>query len=257
MSQRDERGMSRWLAPLALIAAALLAWELLARLGRVEDYLLPSPTEVVRALVSDGDLLLPDAWVTFKEVLVGFAIALLAGVTIAVALHSSAVLRRATYPLVVASQAIPVVVIAPILVIWFGYGIGPKLIVIALICFFPIVVNTLDGLQSVSRRQIAMMRTLGANRRATLRRLELPAALPSIFSGAKIAVAVAVIGAVFGELIGSDAGLGHSIQISTAQLETARVFAAVALLATMAIALFCLVAAVERITVPWSNKEEV
>ena len=137
-------------------------WELAARLGWVEDYLLPAPSEVARALVEDRDVLLPDAWVTAQEVLLGFAIALAVGVAVAVALHLSPMLRRALYPIVVASQAVPIVVIAPILVIWFGFGMGPKLIVIALICFFPIVVNTLDGLRAVDRDQVRMLRTLGA-----------------------------------------------------------------------------------------------
>ena len=196
------------------------------------------PSEVARALVEDRDLLLEDAWVTGQEVLLGFALALVAGVAIAVALHLSTVARRTVYPLVVASQAVPIVVIAPILVIWFGFGMTPKLIVIALICFFPIAVNTLDGLRAVDPAQVKMLRTLGAGRWALLRRLELPAALPYLFSGAKVAVAVAVIGAVFGELVGSDAGLGHAIQVGMAQLLTARVFAAVRILSAMAIALF-------------------
>jgi ABC-type nitrate/sulfonate/bicarbonate transport system permease component len=193
--------------------------------------------------------------VTAQEVLLGFAIALAVGVAVAVVLHLSPMLRRALYPIVVASQAVPVVVIAPILVIWFGFGMGPKLIVIALICFFPIVVNTLDGLRAVDRDQVRMLRTLGAGRWDTFRRLELPASLPYMFSGAKIAVAVAVIGAVFGELVGSDAGLGHAIQVGMAQLLTARVFAAVLLLSVMAIALFALVSLIERRAVPWAHTD--
>jgi putative hydroxymethylpyrimidine transport system permease protein len=243
----------KWAAPLAVLAFLIGGWELLAKLGHVENYLLPAPSEIASALWRDRDLLAPDTWVTAREVLLGFALALAVGVAIAVILHLSPLLRRAVYPLVVASQAVPVVVIAPILVIWFGFGITPKLVVIALICFFPIVVNTLDGLEGVDREQIKMMRTLGASRLDLLRRLELPSALPFLFSGAKVAVAVAVIGAVFGELVGSDAGLGHAIQVGTAQLETARVFAAVLILSVMAIALFGLVALVERRAVPWAH----
>jgi ABC-type nitrate/sulfonate/bicarbonate transport system permease component len=243
----------KWFAPAALIALLIGGWELLAKLGHVENYLLPAPSEVATALWNDRDLLAPDTWVTAREVLLGFALALVIGVAIAIVLHLSPVLRRAAYPLVVASQAIPVVVIAPILVIWFGFGLTPKLIVIALICFFPVVVNTLDGLEGVDGEQVKMMRTLGASRLDLLRRLELPSSLPFLFSGAKVAVAVAVIGAVFGELVGSDAGLGHAIQVGTAQLETARVFAAVLILSLMAIALFGLVALVERWAVPWAR----
>jgi putative hydroxymethylpyrimidine transport system permease protein len=246
---------SKILPALALLALMVAAWEGAAQLLDIEDYLLPAPSEIARALGEDRDLLLPDTWVTAQEVLLGFAVALVVGLAIAIALHLSPLLRRTVYPLVVASQAVPVIVIAPILVIWFGFGIAPKLIVIALICFFPIVVNTLDGLQSVDQAQVKMLRTLGATRLDVFSRLELPSALPYLFSGAKIAVAVAVIGAVFGELVGSDAGLGHAIQVGTAQLLTARVFAAVLILSVMAIALFALVAALERLAVPWAGKE--
>jgi putative hydroxymethylpyrimidine transport system permease protein len=249
------RRVRDWGPPLLLLALVVAGWELAARLGWVEDYLLPAPSEVVRALVEDRDVLFPDAWVTAQEVLLGFVLALAAGLAVAVTLHLSPMLRRALYPIVVASQAVPVIVIAPILVIWFGFGMGPKLMVIALICFFPIAVNTLDGLRAVDRDQVRMLQTLGAGRWDVLRRLELPSALPYLFSGAKVAVAVAVIGAVFGELVGSDAGLGHAIQVGTAQLLTARVFAAVLLLSAMAIALFALVSAVERRAVPWAHSE--
>jgi putative hydroxymethylpyrimidine transport system permease protein len=250
------RMLREWAPAAALLAAGLAAWELAARAGWIEDYLLPAPSEVARALVEDRSLLLDDALVTGQEVLLGFGLALVTGITIAIALHLSTVARRTVYPLVVASQAVPIVVIAPILVIWFGFGMTPKLIVVALISFFPIAVNTLDGLRAVDRAQVKMLRTLGAGRWALLRRLELPAALPYLFSGAKVAVAVAVIGAVFGELVGSDAGLGHAIQVGMAQLLTARVFAAVAILSAMAIALFGLVSLLERRTVPWARRRE-
>jgi ABC-type nitrate/sulfonate/bicarbonate transport system permease component len=243
-----------WLAPAALVAMAVGAWEAAARLGVVEDYLLPAPTEVAQALIDDRHLLLSDTWVTAQEVVLGFAIAVALGFLLAVVLHLSPVLRRAIYPLVVASQAIPVVVFAPVLVIWFGFGMAPKLIVIAVICFFPVVVNTFDGLQSVDQAHVKMLRTLNASRLDTFRYLELPASLPYLFSGARIAAAVAVIGAVFGELVGSDAGLGHAVQIGTAQLLTARVFAAVLILSLMAIGLFALVAVLERWAIPWSKK---
>jgi ABC-type nitrate/sulfonate/bicarbonate transport system permease component len=242
-------------APLLLLALAVAGWEGAARFLGIEDYLLPAPSEVARALARDRDLLAADTWVTAREVVLGFAVAFVLGLSTAVALHLSAALRRAVYPLVVASQAVPVMVIAPILVIWFGFGIAPKLIVIALICFFPIVVNTLDGLRSVDREQVKMLKTLNASRLDVFRHLELPSSLPYLFSGAKVAVAVAVIGAVFGELVGSDAGLGHAVQVGTAQLLTARVFAAVAILCVMAIALFALVSALERLAVPWAGRE--
>jgi NitT/TauT family transport system permease protein/putative hydroxymethylpyrimidine transport system permease protein len=252
--------MSRWLAPLAIVGALLGAWELAARLDvladalRIEPFLVPAPTEIASSLWTDRGLLADNGWVTLKEVLGGFALSVLVGTSFAVVLHLSPTLRRAFYPLLVASQTVPIVVIAPILVVWLGFGIGPKLAIIALICFFPITVNTLDGLRSVDLDLVKMLKTLDASRWQILRRVEAPTALPHFFSGAKIAVAIAVIGAVFGEWAGSSSGLGHLIQEASAQLQTARTFAAVAVLSALAILLFALLAALERRVAWWGPK---
>ena len=249
--------MKRWLLPTLLIAALIGAWQIaasngaLADLLNLESFLVPSPAEIAESLWQSRSLLAENAWVTLQEVLLGFGCAVAAGLTFAVALHLSETLRLAFYPLLVASQTIPIVVIAPILVVWFGFGIGPTLAIIALICFFPITVNTLDGLRSVDPEAAKMMRTLDASRGQILRRVEAPSALPYFFSGAKIAVAVAVIGAVFGELAAPDSGLGALIFRDMNQLETARAFAAVAVLSAMAIALFGLLALAERRVVTW------
>ena len=250
------------IAPLALLAALLAAWQLaasegvLADLLGIEPFLVPSPAEIADSLWEDRALLADNALVTLREVGIGFALAVAFGVAFAAALHASPLLRRAFYPLIVASQTVPIIVVAPILVVWFGFGIGPKVAVIALICFFPITVNTLDGLGTVDPDQRKLMRTLGAGRLQTFTRLEAPTALPYMLSGAKIAVAVAVIGAVFGEWAGSDAGLGHQILLDNAQLEVPRMFAAVAVLSAMAIALFGLLAAVERRFAWWGERGE-
>ena len=194
---------------------------------------------------------LENAWVTLREILLGFAIAVVVGLAIAVVLHLSETLRLASYPLLIASQTIPIVAIAPILVVWFGFGIGPKLPVIALVCFFPITITTLAGLRSVEPEAIKLMRTLDASRWQILRRVAAPTALPGAFSGARIAAVFAPIGAVFGEWVGSDAGLGHLILQDNAQLETARVFASFVLLSAIALGLFGLVALAERRIVTW------
>ena len=249
----------RVLLPLAVVAAGLAAWELAARWElladalHVEPFLIPAPSDIAEALWSDRALLAEDGWVTLKEVVLGFALALAAGLGFAAALHLSETLRRAFYPLLVASQTIPIIVIAPILVVWFGFGIGPKLAIIALICFFPITVNTLDGLRSVDPDLIKLMRTLDAGRLRTFVAGEAPSALPYAFSGAKIAVAVAVIGAVFGEWAGSDAGLGHLMLQASAQLETARLFAAVVVLSVFAVGLFGLLSLLERRVAWWGR----
>jgi ABC-type nitrate/sulfonate/bicarbonate transport system permease component len=251
----------RWLAPAALVVVALGAWELAARWHVIADalslkpYLVPAPSDIASALWSDRSILLDNAWVTLREVVGGLAIAVAAGFGLALVLHLSATVRRALYPLLVASQTIPIIAIAPILVVWFGYGIGPKLAIIALICFFPVTVNTLDGLRSVDAELPKLMRTLDASRLQTLARVEAPAALPYFLSGTRIAVAVAVIGAVFGEWAGSSSGLGYLILNLQNQIETARVFAAVTVLSAIAIALFGLVAVAERRFAWWGRGE--
>jgi putative hydroxymethylpyrimidine transport system permease protein len=247
--------------PPALIVLALLGawevaarWELLASALQIRPFLVPAPSEIGAALWEHRERLAHNAWVTFQEVVLGFALALAAGASFAVALHRSPTLRRAFYPLLVGSQTVPIIVIAPILVVWLGYGIGPKLAVIALICFFPITVNTLDGLRSVDPDLVRMMRTLDASRWQILRRVEAPAALPYLFSGAKIAVAVALIAAVFAEWVGATAGLGHMIRISYSQLLTAQTFAAVFVLAAFAVILFGALSLLER-RVAWWGEE--
>jgi ABC-type nitrate/sulfonate/bicarbonate transport system permease component len=252
--------MKRWVLPVLLIALLVGAWQLATSTGAIADalnlepFLVPSPAEIAEALWDDRSLLADNAWVTLKEILLGFAVAVLAGLAFALVLHLSETLRLAFYPLIVASQAIPIVAIAPILVVWFGYGIGPKLWIIALICFFPIAVNTLDGLRSVDPEAAKMMRTLDASRAQILRRVEAPTALPYFFSGAKIALAITAIGAVFAEWSGAEAGiggLGVLIREDSAHLETARLFASVFILSTIAIALVGLLALVERRVVTW------
>ncbi len=249
--------MRRWVLPAFVLAALIGLWQLATSSGAIadalnlEDFLVPSPAEIASSLWENRSLLAENAWVTLQEVLLGFLCGLAAGLLFAVLLHLSGTLRRATYPLMVASQAIPIIVIAPILVVWFGYGIGPKLAIVALICFFPITVNALDGLRSVDPEAIKMMRSLDASRRQVLRRLEAPSALPFVFSGARIAIAVAVIGAVFGEWAGANSGLGNLILQDNAHLETARLFAAVVVLAAIAITLFGLLALAERRIVTW------
>jgi len=249
--------MRRWLPPVAVIAAAIGLWELAARWDliaealQIQPFLVPAPSDVAEALWRDRELLADNAWVTGQEVVLGFALALVAGIAFAVILHLSDVLRRSFYPLLMASQTVPVIAIAPILVVWLGYGLGPKLVIIALVCFFPITVNTLDGLRSVDPELPRMMRTLDAGRGQVLRRVELPSALPFLFSGAKIAAVVSVIGAVFGEWSGANQGLGHLILVAQGQVLTDRVFAAVFVLSTIAIAMFGLLSLLERRLAWW------
>jgi ABC-type nitrate/sulfonate/bicarbonate transport system permease component len=249
--------MKRLLLPILLVALLIGAWQLAASTGAIadalnlEDFLVPSPAEIASSLWENRSLLLENTWVTLREILLGFALAVAAGLAIAVVLYLSETLRLASYPLLIASQTIPIVAIAPILVVWFGFGIWSKLPIIALICFFPITITTLDGLRSVEPDAIKLMRTLDASRWQILRRVAAPTALPFAFSGARIAAVFAPIGAIFGEWVGSDSGLGHLILQDNAQLETARMFAAFVLLSAIALALFGLIALAERRIVTW------
>jgi ABC-type nitrate/sulfonate/bicarbonate transport system permease component len=192
--------------------------------------------------------------VTAEEVLLGIVVATVTGFLLAVAIHFSPTLRRAAYPLLVASQAVPVVIFAPVLAFWLGFGLLPKLVVIALVSFFSIVVTTTAGLAAVDPDLLKLMRTLDASRLRTFWHVELPAALPGVFTGAKIAVAVSVIGAVFAEWNGSNSGLGYVILQSLPQLLAARGVAAVVILSLFAIALFSLLALTERLALPWAYR---
>jgi ABC-type nitrate/sulfonate/bicarbonate transport system permease component len=225
-----------------------------ASLPGVDSLIVASPGETVRALADDRSLLLDNAGVTLLEMLLGLALALVVGAGAAIGMHVLRPLRDAAYPLLIASQAVPIVLIAPLLVLAFDYGIGPKVAIVALICFFPITVNMLDGLRAVDPAHLKLTRSLGASRLRTLTKVELPASLPRLFSGLKIAATVSAIGAVFGEWAGAESGLGRLVLLGTQQLETPRAYAGVLLLTVMALALFAAVALTERATIPWARK---
>lgn len=249
--------MRRWLLPALLLAALIGLWQLGASSGAIanvfglEEFLVPSPAEIASALWENRGLLAENAWVTLREILLGFTCAALAGIGFAVLMHFSRTIRDATYPLMVATQSIPIIVVAPILVVWFGFGIAPKVLVVALVCFFPITVAALDGLRAVDPDAIKLMRSLYASRWQTFRRVEAPSALPRTLTGAKVAIAFAPVGALFGEWVGASSGLGHQILQDNAQLEIARLFGAVFVLAAIGVTLFGLLALAERRVVTW------
>ena len=239
----------------ALVLAALGLWQGIASLPGVDDLTLASPTETARALGDDWGLLTSNMWTTLEEVLLGLALAVVLGVGSAVAMHMWRPLRDAAYPLLIASQAIPIPVAAVIFVLAFDYGIGPKIAIVALICFFPITVNVVDGLRSVDEQLLKLARSMGASRRARLVKVELPSAVPSLFSGLRVAATVAVIGAVFGEWAGADRGLGRLVLLGINQLQTPRVYAGIVILTLMAVGLFALTALAERLAIPWNRKD--
>ncbi len=237
----------RWAPALGLAAALIATWEIAVRAFDVQRWLLPPPSSIARELIESRALLARHAATTLEEVLVGFGFAIAVGVALAVAIAYSRLLERAVYPFVIASQTIPIITIAPLLLVWVGPEKSSKVIVVALITFFPIVVNLVDGLRSAESDAVDMFRTLGASRWQVFTKLQAPSALPHFFSGLKIAAVVAVIGAVIGEWVGARGGLGWLMRVSTPLFRTDRVFAAIFVLSAMAILLFLAVVAAERL----------
>ena len=242
--------------PLLVVLALLGAWELVVRAGAVDALLLPAPSQVLTALWEDRGLLAADLAVTTWEVLLGLSLAVVAGVALALAMHLFAPVRRALRPLVIGSQAVPVPIVAPLVILVLGFGLAPKVLLVALVCFFPVTINALDGLADADPDARKLLRSLQASRWQRLRLLEAPAALPATFTGVKVAAAVAVIGAVFAEWAGSDAGLGHSVLTANGALQTDRAFAATALLFAEAVLLYAAVAALERRVVHWTPRSD-
>lgn len=242
---------------LVLLGLALL-WEAWTRLFAIEPYLLPAPSRILGAFVADPRLYAAKTWETAQETVIGFAAAVLVGLAVAFAVDASAPLRRAIYPLLIASQTIPLIAVAPIIIIWLGYDLTPKVVIVVLYCFFPIVVATVDGLRAADPEMLNMLRAMGASRAQLLRVARLPAALPSVFAGVKIAATYAVTGAVVGEWLGGDRGLGISMIRAQKSFALDRVFAAVFVVMVLTLVLFLAIDLVARRAMPWyvSSRKE-
>ena len=227
-------------------------WELFVVVTGMPDYILPPLSTIFATGINKAELtFLPNAWVTLQEVISGFTLGVATGFWLGTAIFFSNVLRRGLLPFVIASQAVPVIAIAPILIIWFGFGMLPKVLVTGLLCFFPLVINSMAGYASVEREALDLMDSLGATRRQIFLKVQFPAALPNIFVGLKLAAAASAIGAIVGEWVGADKGLGPVIMSANSAFLTADIFAAIIYLALMAISLFLLVSLAERLVIPW------
>jgi ABC-type nitrate/sulfonate/bicarbonate transport system permease component len=248
---RMRRLAAQLLPPLLFAVLILGLWQLYATVGDVQESTLPKPTEVATAIWEERSLLLENAWVTIKEILLGFLLAIFVGLLLAILIRSSRAIERAMYPWLVASQMVPIPAIAPLIVIWTGFDLRPKVIVIALVCFFPITVNSIDGLRAADPELLNMLKTLRANRRERFLKAQLPASLPFVFSGLKVAAAFSVIGAVFAEWVGASEGLGYLILILNNQTATTEMFAVIFVLAVIGIGLFLLIRLLEHLMLPW------
>lgn len=240
--------------PLLTFLTFLVAWEAFARYADIPAWLLPAPSAIGAVAWDWSDELWRHTLVTLYETLAGYALALALGIPLAVAVVYSSVLERTIYPILLVLQSVPKVAIAPLLALWIGFGPLPKIIVVFLVCFFPIVVATATGLRSVPAPMMDLIRSLSASQFQTFVKIRFPTAMPHIFVGAKIAITFAVIGAVIGEFVGSEAGLGYLILVSSSQALTSLAFASLAILTVMSIVLYYLVEYVERIVVPWANR---
>jgi len=252
------RRTPNWLrsaAPAVLLILALIGvWQAYVVIFDVRRFILPQPLEVAESLVTRWAIYQPHTIVTFREAAIGFLLAAVVGVALAVLVTTWRALRLAIYPIIVASQAMPVIAIAPLLIIWFGYGPTSKILVAALVAFFPIVVSSAAGLASLSDGAVRLMRSFPSSTTQVFLRARLPHALPQVFSGFKVAAVLSVVGAVVGEWVGSDEGLGFLIIQSNAKLATTTVFGAVVVLTLMGIVLFLIVTLVEWLALPWNRR---
>jgi NitT/TauT family transport system permease protein len=244
------RPAAGWVRPIVVTVLILVAWEWTVRASEVTSLILPRPSEVGRAMVDQASLYFRHALTTAIEVVAGFVMAIAIGGFCGALVASSAWLGSTLYPLLVAAQVMPKVAIAPLLVVWLGFDLAPKLVLTALIAFFPIVVNTVVGLNMTRRDSLHLFRSMGATPWQTFWKLRLPNALPVFFAGLKVAATLAVIGAVVGEFSGGSAGLGYLLLVQVGRLETAAAFGSVMGLTLMGLALFCLVVALEHAIVP-------
>ena len=238
------------LAALAVIVVLLL-WEFAVVVFGVREIILPKPSRILSVMIEERALLIRNMWITLYEIMVGFALSVIVGIGLAVAIVHSKFLEKTLYPLIVAFQNVPRVAIGPLLVIWLGSGIASKSILVLLVCFFPIVVNTATGLKDVRQEMINLLLALRASRSQVFWKVRLPNAFPYILSGMKIAMTLAVIGAIIGEFIAAEQGLGLIIMIATAGLNTPLVMAAIAILVIMGGALYALMSLLADILAPW------
>jgi ABC-type nitrate/sulfonate/bicarbonate transport system permease component len=250
-AMRRNAAPARVLPPLALLGLLILVWAAVASGSGLPSFILPSPANVARAGWETRSLLLPAVATTLFETGIGLAISIALAAAIAAAIDFSSLLRRAVYPLLVASQTVQILAIAPLLILWFGFGLTSKVVIVVLICFFPLTLSMADGLASADPDLVALFRAMGARRGQIWRMVRLPSALPAFFSGLKIAVTYSVVGATIGEWVGGTQGLGLYLLRSKNALATDQVFVAILVTSAVSIGLFVLVSLLERLALPW------
>jgi len=243
-----------WLPSFILFLATVVLWEAAVRIFSISSFIIPAPTKIVQALTAQWGALMHATAVTAGEILFGFLVSVAVGVALALVIVRFDWLGRALYPLVVLFQNVPKVALAPIFILWFGYGLMPKIGLILVIAFFPVTLSMLAGMQSVDNSLLALMNSVGAGPTEILLRIRVPHSLPSLMAGTKIAATLSVIGAIVGEFAGASDGLGYTIQFASTQLDTAQVFAALLLVSILGIAFYYAAEVLERAVVPWAPR---
>ena len=243
-----------WLPALILSLLGLIVWEAIVDIGHVSAFIVPAPSAIAQALMREWPALSEACVVTAREILVGFLASALVGVGLALLIVRFDWLGRALYPLVVLFQNVPKVALAPIFILWFGYGLAPKILLIVVIAFFPVTLSMLAGMESVDPSLLALMRSVGTGRADILYQIRVPHSLPSLMAGLKIAATFSVIGAIVGEFAGASAGLGYTIQFASTQLDTPLLFAGLVLVSVLGVGFYYAAEALERYAVPWAPK---
>ena len=245
--------ITRWLYPTLGMLAILAVWELIVRLFNVPIYIIPAPSAIIATIISQYPILLQNSVATLGEILAGFGLSVAVGVPLAIAIAYSRFMERVLYPILVSSQTVPKIAVAPLFIVWFGFGTLPKVIVAFLIAFFPIVIDSVVGLRSTEPEMIYLVRSMGASGWQTFTKIRLPKALPSIFGGFKIAIALAVVGAIVGEFVGADTGLGYLLMVANGNVNTRLLFATITVLTLIGVVLFFIVEVAERLLMPWAG----
>jgi NitT/TauT family transport system permease protein len=248
-----------WIRPVILLIMIVVLWDLAIRVFHIPPYQIPSPADVLKALYQEWPRLLAEAWPTTYATLWGFALSALFGIPAAMLIAGSRTVESYVYPLLVFSQSIPKIAIAPLLVVWFGFDIMPKIISAFLLGFFPVVVSAVQGFKSVDPDMIDLARAMEGSRLQIFRAVSLPHAMPAIFAGLKVSVTLAVVGAVVGEFVGANSGIGYVLQRSIGNFELPTMFAALVILALIGVILFWIIDLIERLMVPWhaSQRHEI
>lgn len=243
------------LAPIIFVVLLLMIWQVIVTAGGIEKYIMPAPTDVIKVLVTEFKTMIPHILATLYEGMVGFLIAIVLSIVLAIIMDRFSLVKKALYPVLVISQTIPTVALAPLFIIWFGFGALPKIIVVVIVCFFPIVISIVDGLEGVDKDLINHFKLMGASKLKIFLHLKLPYGMINFFSGMRIAATYSIMGAVIGEWLGGDKGLGVYMTRARSAYALDKMFAAIVIIVVISMAIFLLVSIMEKVFTPWNNKK--